>query len=200
LLALIEGEASVTASNAALQAMPSLTDIDVKTLLICLAVPTISLPLARRLHLPMPHLIGPLLVSSALHIAGLIEIPRINEFIILAQITIGSSVGARLAKVPFVELASYLGDAMVNALIILATYGAIAFCIATLTGIDFVNMLLAFVPGGLYEVTLLALIFGFDVAFVAFHHTIRMMLIFFILPLIVGYAARLKTSSDIEKP
>ena len=54
-----------------------------------------------------------------------------------------------------------------------------AFFIASLTGIDFVNMLLVFVPGGLYEVTLLALIFGFDVAFVAFHHTIRMMLIFF---------------------
>lgn len=200
LLALIEGEASVIASNAALQAMPSLANIDLKTLLIFLAVPTISLPLARHLHLPMPHLIGPLLVSSSLHIAGLIEIPRINEFIILAQITIGSSVGARLAKVPFVKLAGYLGDAVVNALIILSAYGAMAFFIASLTGIDFVNMLLAFVPGGLYEVTLLALIFGFDVAFVAFHHTIRMMLIFFSLPLIVGRVTRQKTLSDIEKP
>ena len=199
LLALIEGEASVIASNTALQAMPSLANIDLKTLLIFLAVPTTSLPLARHLHLPMPHLIGPLLVSSSLHIAGLIEIPRINEFIILAQITIGSSVGARLAKVPFVKLAGYLGDAVVNALIILSAYGAMAFFIASLTGIDFVNMLLAFVPG-LYEVTLLALIFGFDVAFVAFHHTIRMMLIFFSLPLIVGRVTRQKTLSDVEKP
>ena len=91
---------------------------------------------------------------------------------------------------PFIKLAGYLGDAVVNALIILAAYGAMAFFIASLTGIDFVNMLLAFVPGGLYEVTLLALIFGFDVAFVAFHHTIRMMLIFFSLPLIVGRVTR----------
>ena len=36
---------------------------------------------------------------------------------------------------------------------------------------------LAFVPG-LYEVTLSALIFGFDVAFVAFHHTVRIILLF----------------------
>jgi uncharacterized membrane protein AbrB (regulator of aidB expression) len=40
------------------------------------------------------------------------------------------------------------------------------------------------VPGGLYEVTLLALIFGFDVAFVAFHHTVRVMLIFLSLPVL----------------
>ena len=72
----------------------------------------------------MPHLIGPLLVSSSLHIAGLIgTCDWINEFIILAQITIGSSVGARLAKVPFVKLAGYLGDAVVNALIILSPTG-----------------------------------------------------------------------------
>ena len=99
---------------------------------------------------------------------------------------------------PFVKLAGYLGDAVVNALIILSAYGAMAFFMQA-TG-DFVNMLLAFVPGGLYEVTLLALIFGFDVAFVAFHHTIRMMLIFFSLPLIVGHVTRQKTLSDIEKP
>jgi len=46
--------------------------------------------------------------------------------------------------------------------------------------------LLAFIPGGLYEVTLLALIFGFDIAFVAFHHTVRVMMVFFGLPFIIA--------------
>ena len=45
---------------------------------------------------------------------------------------------------------------------------------------------MAFVPGGLYEVTLLALIFGFDVAFVAFHHTVRVVMIFLSMPMIVS--------------
>jgi uncharacterized membrane protein AbrB (regulator of aidB expression) len=47
------------------------------------------------------------------------------------------------------------------------------------------------VPGGLYEVTLLALVFGFDVAYVAFHHTVRTMIIFMSLPILVN---RLKGS------
>ena len=50
-------------------------------------------------------------------------------------------------------------------------------------------------PGGLYEVTLLALIFGFDVAFVAFHHTIRVMMIFVALPLLAFRLAPRKVSS-----
>ena len=52
--------------------------------------------------------------------------------------------------------------------------------------IQFLQMLLAFIPGGFYEVTLLSLIFGFDVAFVAFHHSIRVILVFLLLPLAIS--------------
>ena len=55
----------------------------------------------------------------------------------------------------FSELAVYIRDAIVNSAIVLSTYGVVAYCLALLTGIDFIKMLLAFVPGGLYEVTLL---------------------------------------------
>ena len=50
---------------------------------------------------------------------------------------------------------------------------------AMMEGFNFLELWLAFVPGGLYEVTLLALIFGFDVAFVAFHHTVRIIPLIF---------------------
>ena len=190
ILAFVQGEAAVTASNTALQSMPGLFSLDISTLAVFVAISVGSLPLARVLRIPMPHLIGPLLVSSALHVAGVIEVPRISEFIILAQVTIGSSVGSRLAKVPLVELAPYIRDAIVNAIIVLMTYGLVAFAVASLTNIDFIKMLLAFVPGGLYEVTLLALIFGFDVAFVAFHHTIRVMMVFIGLPLVVSLSQK----------
>jgi membrane AbrB-like protein len=199
ILALVEGQAAVTASNMALQTMPSLVSLDIKTLLSFLAIAICGLPLARLLRIPMPHLIGPLMISSALHVLGFVEIPRISEFVILAQVAIGGSVGARLARVPFVELAVYLRDALVNSFIVLGTYGITAYGLSALTGIDFIKMLLAFVPGGLYEVTLLALIFGFDVAFVAFHHTIRVMLVFLGLPFVIAFAKKRNLISDNVK-
>jgi len=190
LLALVEGQAAVAASNTALLAMPSMYTVETKDLLSFFAIATFSLPLAQLLRIPMPHLVGPLIFSSLLHILGWVELPRISEFVIIAQIVIGSSVGGRLARVPFIELSGYIRDATVNSVIILLTYGGTAYVIAALTEIDFIMMLLAFVPGGLYEVTLLALIFGFDVAFVAFHHTIRVMLVFISLPFLVAYAQK----------
>ena len=199
ILALVEGQAAVAASNMALQSMPSILSLDLQTLVAFFAIAICGLPVARLLRIPMPHLIGPLLISSALHIMGWVDVPRISEFVILAQITIGGSVGARLARVPFVELAVYLRDAFVNAIIVLCSYGITAYVISALTGVDFIKMLLAFVPGGLYEVTLLALIFGFDVAFVAFHHTIRVMTVFLGLPFIIGYAHKRNLISDEPK-
>ena len=199
ILALVEGQAAVAASNLALRTMPSIINLDIKTLLSFVAISIFGLPLARLLHIPMPQLIGPLIVSSALHILGFIEIPRISEFVTLAQIAIGGSVGARLARVPFAEIAVYLRDALVNSFIVLGTYGITAYGLSAWTGVDFIKMLLAFVPGGLYEVTLLALIFGFDVAFVALHHTIRVMLVFFSLPFIVTFAKKHNFITDNVK-
>ena len=100
---------------------------------------------------------------------------------------------------PFVELAVYLRDALVNSVIVLGTYGVTAYGLSALTGVDFIKMLLAFVPGGLYEVTLLALIFGFDVAFVAFHHTIRVMLVFLGLPFVIAFAKKHNLINDNVK-
>ena len=49
--------------------------------------------LARLARLPMPHLLGPLGLSLILHVSGLLDVPRISEFVILAQVSIGGAVG-----------------------------------------------------------------------------------------------------------
>ena len=51
--------------------------------------------------------------------------------------------------------------------------------------VNFLSIWLAFVPGGLYEATILALIFGYDVAFVAFHHLVRVLFIFVSMPIFI---------------
>ena len=85
--------------------------------------------------------------------------------------------------------------------LILTAYLLATVLVAKATGVSFLTAWLAFVPGGLYEVTLLALIFGFDVAFVAFHHTVRVMLIFLSLPaMALRLGAREDPVSDDPKP
>ena len=196
LLAIIQGSEAVRASNISLAAMPSFLDLDFTTLLYFVAISIVSLPLVKIIRLPMPYLLGPLIISSLLHIFGVIEIPRIHEFLVLAQVTIGGVIGVRLASVDLSEIAKYLKDATLSTFFVVSAYILIAIGTSWILDVQFLRMLLAFIPGGFYEVTLLALIFGFDVAFVAFHHTIRVILVFVILPLAISKKSATKNQQN----
>jgi membrane AbrB-like protein len=195
LLRLIEGQEAVDHSNVALLTMPSILDLPTADIAVFILLGVVGMMIASRLRIPMPHLIGPVGLSTLFHLMGWADLPRVTEFVILAQLAIGGAVGARLAKVPFGELLGYLKDACASSAVILGAYLLATVMIAKASGISFLAAWLAFVPGGLYEVTLLALVFGFDVAFVAFHHTVRVMLIFLTLP-----ALAVRLGGDVERP
>ena len=84
ILAFVEGDAAVIRSNDALASMAGIADIDLNSMLLFLMISIFSLPVAILVRLPMPHLLGPLLTSSAFHFLGLVEIPRISEFVIFS--------------------------------------------------------------------------------------------------------------------
>ncbi len=182
LLMLVTGFEGVASSYRVQAALPHIWSLDGQTWLAFVLCAGLGYGIARLVRLPMPHLLGPLLLSAAGHTFDIIDIPRIREFVILAQLAVGGGIGGRLARVPFAELAGYLCDGLVNAALILASYAALAGFVSLAFGLAFMQAILAFLPGGLYEVTLLALIFGFDLAFVSFHHTLRILIIFFSLP------------------
>ena len=186
LLAFIQGAEAVSQSNQQLSSMPSLWDLSPRELGYFLGLGIIGYIIAKMARLPMAHLMGPVILSTIAHATGLVQIPRIFEFVMLAQLAIGGAVGARLSQVRFAELLLYVRDAIANTTMILCLYFIAAIIMVQFTELDLLALWLAFVPGGLYEVTLLALIFGFDIAFVAFHHTVRIILIFLSMP----FAAR----------
>ena len=132
-----------------------------------------SYVIARLIRMPMPHLLGPMLVSLLLNAFGIVETVRLNEFILLAQITIGGQIGSRLSRVPFREVISYLIDGLLVSMVTLSIYTSFAVGVAALLGMRLLDAYIGFVPGGLYEVTVLSVLFGLDVAFVAFHNTLR---------------------------
>ncbi len=181
-LALMLGESAVQTSNRVLADLPGIADLPGSTLLQFAGVAAVGYAVARFLKTPVPFLLGPMLLSMGLHLTDLIAIPRISEFVLLAQISVGGAVGARLGRVEFGVLAGYLRDALVNVVLVTSIFVASAYLIADWIDLEFIDVMMAFVPGGLYEITLLSLIFGFDVAFVAIHHSTRMLSLLFALP------------------
>jgi len=64
-----------------------------------------------------------------------------------------------------------------------ATVG-FAWVLAPLSGIPFAPIVLAFAPGGLAEMSLIALALGIETAFVATHHVARIAMIVIAAPLV----------------
>ncbi len=159
------------------------------TLLLFVAFALVGYLGARGLRLPVPYLLGPLALSLTAHLSGATVIPRIEEFMVLAQIIVGGTLGLTLAQVRFRKLAPYALDAVVSTTLVLVVYGTTAALLAAWTETSFWQMLLAFIPGGINEISLLAFVFGYDVAFIAFHHTTRLLLIVGVLSVVSNKAA-----------
>ncbi len=133
--------------------------------------------LAQRLRLPAAIFVGPLLGSAAAHLAGWIETEPPYLLMALAQLVLGSAVGARFSGTPLALIGRTLllgaGATVIMLLITLAFGGALV----AFTGHPLPLLLLAFIPGGFTEMSLIALAMGVDPAFVVTHHSVRVFLV-----------------------
>ena len=187
LLVALSGPETLQRADAGLARLPGIADMSSSQFAAFAVVAGIGYIVARRIRIPMPHLFGPLILSTSLHLIGWIDIPRAHEFVIFAQLAIGAYVGSNLAQVQIGELKGYVVDAVtVSILFPILVYSIFTATLAHVTGLDMLTLWLAFIPGGIYEVTLLGLIFGYDIAFIAAHHIVRLLFIFSIIPAIAA--------------
>ena len=71
-----------------------------------------------------------------------------------------------------------------------------AIVLSTLIGEDFLVVLLAYAPGGVAEMSLIALALDANPGFVAIHHVVRIIFVLLSVPLMSAWVARLRASGD----
>jgi len=152
---------------------------DLAILSVCGAV---GFVLARALRLPAAALLGPMLLSAGVHLVGWTAAKPPLELVAAAQIVVGTAVGCRFAGAsPTLIVRTMVAAAGGTAVLVVATL-AFALAIAQMTGLSLEALVLAFAPGGLAEMSLIAIAVGADSAFVATHHLIRVILIVGVAP------------------
>ncbi|MGI9452353.1 MAG: AbrB family transcriptional regulator [Geminicoccaceae bacterium] len=134
--------------------------------------------LAGPLRLPAPIFMGPLIASVIVHVTGLINLDPPVFLLAIAQLVIGSSVGARFSGVPFGLILRTLFIGSGGALILFVLTFLFAVVLHHITGYPLTLILLALIPGGFPEMSLIALSMGMDPAFVVTHHATRTLIIF----------------------
>lgn len=147
-------------------------------------------PLAAVARLPAAVLTGPLLLSAAIHMAGLTQAQPPAVLIAAAQVALGAAIGARFFGYPLRELARTLRDALGGTAILLALTVLFAFGAAPLIGLPASVVALSIAPGGLAEMALVALALDTDTAYVATMHIWRIVLVIVVAPLFWRLAHR----------
>ena len=148
-----------------------------------------------RLRLPAPKLLGPMVLSGAIHITGLTEAPPPTILVNAAQLVIGTVIGCRFLAVPASEIGRDMALAAVASGAMLLVALAAALAVVGLTSHELAEAYLAYSPGGLPEMSLLALALGADVAYVATLHLSRIVLVIVAAPLFFRYRTRHGQSS-----
>ena len=143
-----------------------------------------------RLRLPAPQLVGPMVVSAIVHFAGLTDAPPPSLLVNAAQVVIGTVVGCRFAGAGLDEVAHDLWLSFLSSLAMLAAALGTAVAVAAALDVGLDRIFLAFSPGGLPEMSLLALSMGADVAFVATLHIARIVLVISLAPLVFRWIGR----------
>jgi len=133
--------------------------------------------LAVPLRLPSPSFMGPLFLSSAVHLAGLTEASPPFFIVAAAQLVIGASVGCRFSGVQLSLILKTLTIGAGGAFLMFAVTLLFVLGLYAATGHPLALLLLALIPGGFPEMSLIALGMGFDPAFVVTHHGLRVLLV-----------------------
>ena len=163
---------------------PSVGSTPLADLAVLAACAVVGVVAGRLVRLPAYRLAGPMLVSAVVHATGMSESALPSEVVAIAQVVVGSAVGARFTGVPVRRVLGLMAASVVSTTVMLGTAVAFALVLARATGFDWRSILLVYAPGGTVEMSLIALSLGIEVAFVATHHVIRIALIVTVVPLL----------------
>ncbi|QRM32088.1 AbrB family transcriptional regulator [Microvirga sp. VF16] len=143
-----------------------------------------------RLKVAAPILLGATVVSSVSHgtefVTGVIPPVIATGGLVL----IGLFIAERFRHIQRSTLKSALVAALGSFSIGMVVAALFAGAAAWLAGVSFANGLVAFAPGGLEAMTVLALVLGLDPLYVGIHHLVRFLGIGLVLPFFIGWLQR----------
>lgn len=163
---------------------------DLTEVAIMVAAGVIGWKVAERLSLFGASILGPMILTAALSLSGVISHRPPAEMIQAAQFFIGIAVGVKYAGITLRELRVDVTAGVVYSLALAAISLIFIELIVGLGLAPALEAFLAFLPGGQAEMVVIAIIAGADLAYVVSHHLLRMILVILLGPVVEKLIAR----------
>ena len=167
--------------------------------LLLAACAVIGWPGAHLARIPAAQLVGPLALSAAAHLSGLISAMPPGEIIAAAQVALGAAIGARFVGAGFRETRRIILISIGAALIMVAVAAGFAVVLGEISGTPKTALFLALAPGGLAEMSIIAYSFGTAAAFVSTHHIVRIIILVVIAPAIFRLSVNQRPLNDKQR-
>jgi uncharacterized protein len=143
--------------------------------LITLAASAAAALLLHKLKVPAGVLLGAMLASAGLHAAGLVSGRPPQAVLIGGFVVTGAVIGSRFRGTKLSLLRSTIRGALEAVLLALAISAGFAALGAYWLQLPFGQLWLAYAPGGVEVMAVMALALGLDAAFVGAHHVLRLL-------------------------
>ena len=164
--------------------------VPLSQILIMAAAAIVGWRLGARIGLFGASILGPMILTAALSLAGIVQVRPPAEMIWAAQFFIGIAVGANYSGITGRELRVDVGAGLAFSLLLAILSLAIIELVLLITGADTLDVMLSFLPGGQAEMVIIALVAGADIAFVVTHHLLRVVLVIMLAPVFAKWLDR----------
>ena len=164
---------------------PTLYGSIIDCFIILLIIP-VGLFMGKILRIPGRRLFGPLIISAALHMTEVINLDAPVIIFVFAQLIMGSFFGSNMNGLTWSITKLYIGHAVGIVISLGLCMTPFLLIIISIIKARPEAIILAYSPGGINEMGLVAATLGIKPAFVITHHLFRL----FIVVLILGFAQK----------
>lgn len=154
----------------------------------------------RLLRLPGGAMIMAMLFSAGVHGTGLTQVVPPYWLVAVVQVVIGAVAGARFAGIRWVELRSTVLQALVWALVLLATAVGAAAAGVLLFERPLAALMLALAPGGMAEMMIISYALGIETAFVVTCQLCRSFMVVTFAPMFFRLFGMAPTAAAVPAP
>jgi membrane AbrB-like protein len=140
-----------------------------------------------RLGFPGGLIFGPMVLSAVLHGGALISVTMPFWLTATAMVGLGTVSGARFTGTPLRLMLSYLGAGFGAFVVSMTIAGAIAAAVTAVVKLPLADLIVAYAPGSVDAMMILALALHLDPVFVGAHHLTRVFVVSLALPVLSHY-------------
>jgi uncharacterized protein len=140
-----------------------------------------------RLGFPGGLMFGPLVVSAVLHGGAFVNVTMPFWLATAAMVGLGTVSGGRFSGMPFRLLLGYLGAALGAFAVSLVVSAAVGIAVTLMTPLPVSDLIVAYAPGAVDAMMILALALRLDPVFVGAHHLMRVLAVSLVLPILAHY-------------